>query len=71
MRELRKLGYVRASVISIVVGAFGMVDKALIKKIPGGNENWKKNRNNQDYSIVMIGQKFEKNPGNLRKLAVN
>ena len=67
-RELRKLLNIRVTVIPIVIGALGTIPKGLEKDWKG----WKStNRHHLHNNIVEIGQNTEKNPGDLRCLAVS
>ena len=78
-RELKKLWYMKVTVIPIVIGALGTVTKGLVKglgnkrktgKGTGGLGNKRKSGNHANYCIIKISQIPEKNPGELRKLAV-
>ena len=55
------------TVIPIVIGAFGTVNK---RKGSGGLGNKRTSGHHPDYSIVEIGQNTEKSPRDLRRLAV-
>ena len=61
VRELRKLRNMRVTVIPIITGALGTVNKCLEKRTEGVL-NQPTNRDHLDYSIVEIGQNIEKCP---------
>ena len=68
-RELTKLSNMKVTVIPIVIGALGTVNKRLVQ----GLENLEIRRPVEtvlNYSILEIGQNIEKRPGDLRRLAV-
>ena len=52
-RELKMLWNMKVTVIPVVVGALGIVPKALGKKT-GISENRRENRNHPDYNIFKI-----------------
>ena len=54
------------TVIPIVIGAFGTVNKGLLK----GHNGWRTSGNNPNYNIIVNGKNTEKSPGDLRRLAV-
>ena len=64
--ELKKLWNMKVTFIQIVIGALGTVSKGLIK----GLRNKRTSGDHPNYYIIEIGQSTEKNPGDLRKLAV-
>ena len=55
------------TVIPIVIGALGTIPKGLVK----GLEELEIGGDHPNYSIVVVGQKTEKSPGDLRRLAVS
>ena len=68
-RELKKLWNTKVTIISIISGAFSTVTKGLLKGLKdlevGGQVE-----TIQNHSIIENGQNTEKNPGDLRRLAV-
>ena len=66
-RELWKLWNMSVTVIIILIGTFGKVPEVLEKEKFG---NRKTNRDHPDYNIIEIGRITEKNPRDLRRLAV-
>ena len=50
------------TIIPIVIGAFGTVT--------GGLGSWRRSEDHQNYSIIENGQNTEKNPRDLKRLAV-
>ena len=69
-KELKKLQNMMATIIPIVNGAFGTVNKGLIIKEPGGLGSWWTSGDHPNDSIIENGQNTEKSPGDLRRLAV-
>ena len=57
----------KVTVIPIVVGALGMIHKKIGERT-GRLRNQKTCRDHLDYSIIKIGQKTEKSPGDLKKI---
>ena len=67
-RELKKVWNRRVKLISVVVGHWNVTQG--LESGSGRVGNRKKNRDHQNYSIDKIGQDTEKNPGDLRRLAL-
>ena len=65
-RELKKLWNMHVTIIPIVIGVFGTVTKELLK----GLGSWRTSGDHPNYYIIENGQNTEKNPGDLRTLAV-
>ena len=59
----------KVMVIPIVISAFGTVPKRTIK-VTGGLGSWRTSRDHPNYYTIEIGQNTEKNPGDMRRLAV-
>ncbi len=59
----------KVTIISIVIGTFGMVTKGLLKGLEDLEDDWRLD-NIQTKSIIENGQNTEKTPGDLRRLAV-
>ena len=55
----------KVSMIPLVVGALGTILKGLVKRLKDLEI-----RDHPDYNITEISQNTEKNPGDLRRLAV-
>ena len=55
----------KVTLIPSVIGSFGRLEKET-----GRNGNRRRSRDHPNYSIIKIGQNTEKNPGDLRRLAV-
>ena len=64
-KELKKLWNIKETIIPIVIGALGAVTKELVQGLEDLEITGYPN-----YNIVEIGQNTEKNPGDLRRLAV-
>ena len=62
-RELKKLWNMKVTIIPILIGAFGAVNKGLLQGT-GGLGSWQTSGDHPNYYIT------EKNPGDLRTLAV-
>ena len=68
--ELKKLWNMKVTIVPIVTGAFGTITKGLLKgledlEVSGGIET------NPNESTAENGQNTEKNPGDLRRFALN
>ena len=68
-RELKKLWNMQVTIIPIVIGAFGIVTKRLLKG-QKDLESWRTSGDHPNYNIIENGQNTEKSPGDLRRLAV-
>ena len=68
-RELRKLWHMKVTVIHIVIGSLGTINKGSVKGT-GRVGNQRTSGDHPDYSIITIGQNTEKSPGNRRRLTV-
>ena len=68
-RELKKLWNMKVTIIPIMIGAFGSVTKRIIKGT-GGLRGWSMSGNHPNYNITENGQNTEKQPGDLRGLAI-
>ena len=66
---LKKLRNMKATIIPILTGAIDTVIKELVQGTGGLGNNWTSG-NYPNYYIIEIGQKTEKSPGDLRRLAV-
>ena len=64
--ELKRLLNMKVTIIPIVIGAFGIVTKGLLK----GLRCWRTGRHYPNDSIAENGQNPETSPGDLRRLAV-
>ena len=60
----------KVTIVPIVIGAFGTITKGLLKGLEGGLGSWRRGRYYPNNSIAENGQKAEKSPGVLRRLAV-
>ena len=65
-REFKKLWNMKVTMIPIVIST---VTKGLVTRT-GGLGNKKTSRDHPNYNIIKIGRNTEKNPGDLRRLAV-
>ena len=59
----------KVTLVPIVIGALGTVNKRIIKG-PGGLGSWRTGRDYPNDSITNDGQNTETSPGDLRRLAV-
>ena len=65
-KALKKLWNIKVAIIPIVIDAFGIVTKGLLK----GLGSWQMSGDHPNDSIVENGQNTERSPGDLRRLAV-
>ena len=68
-RELNKLRNMKVTIIPTVIGAFGAVNKGLLKD-SGRFGSWRSSGDHPNNSITENCQNTEKSPGDLRRLAV-
>ena len=68
-RELKKLWNMKVTIIPIVIGAFGIVTKGLLKRLED-LEVGRRVETIQTTALFENGQNTEKSPGDLRRLAV-
>ena len=59
----------KVTIIPISISAFGTVTKGLLKGL-GGLGSWSTSGDYPNYSLIENGQNTEKNPGDLRRLAI-
>ena len=69
-RELKKLWSMKVTIIPIVIGAFGMVTKGLLKGLEDLEVGSRVETIQTTNSIIENGQNTEKSLGDLRRLAV-
>ena len=59
----------KVTIIPIIIGAFGIITKGLLKGLEGLGR-WRTSGEYPNYYIIENGQNTEKSPGDLRRFAV-